>query len=372
MRLVLTGGGTGGHIYPGLALAEAFGRQNDFAPLDVLFIGTRDRLEARLVPQAGLPIAFVRAAPLERRLSLSFAVTAAANAAGFLQALAVLHRARPDILIATGGYVALPVVVALRVVRFLGRSRARIALLEPNARSGLTNRLLAPLADEIWYGASPGRALGPREHVTGTPVRAAMRERLDPSAARTRFGLRPDRTTVAVFGGSQGARSLNEAVAELALAGLPAQLQILLVTGTRDYASVEGRLRGSPDVCVRAYLDEPSWAYAAADFVIARAGASTLAELAATGTPAILVPYPHATDDHQTYNALAFAASGAARVVPDASIDGTYLRTILLEVLAPDASARMTAAAHALAAADPCAAIVARVKTWSFANSVEP
>ena len=176
MRLVLTGGGTGGHIYPALAIAEAFAADPSFDPLDVLFVGTHGGLEAQIVPRAQLPIAYVRAAPFVRKRTTALARTFLANGAGVLQALGILHRARPDVLIATGGYVAFPVVAALRLVRMVRRSRAKIALLEPNAATGLTNRLLAPLVDEIWYAmAPPGRALGAREFVVGTPVRATMR-----------------------------------------------------------------------------------------------------------------------------------------------------------------------------------------------------
>jgi len=188
VKLVLAGGGTGGHIYPGLAIAEAFRDDAAFAPLDVLFVGTRDRLEAQIVPKAGVPIAFVHAAPLARKPSFSLARTIVANAAGFVESLAILHRAKPDVLIATGGYVALPVVAALRFVRLLGRTKAKIALLEPNAVAGITNRLLAPLVDEVWYAATPARALGTRERVVGTPVRSSMRRAMDPAAARVALG----------------------------------------------------------------------------------------------------------------------------------------------------------------------------------------
>jgi UDP-N-acetylglucosamine--N-acetylmuramyl-(pentapeptide) pyrophosphoryl-undecaprenol N-acetylglucosamine transferase len=373
VRLVLTGGGTGGHVYPALALAEAFAGEATFAPLAVSFIGTRDRMEARIVPQAGLPMTFVHAAPLVRAVSFDLFATLFANARGFFEALAVLHRVRPDVLIATGGYVTLPVVAALRAVRLLGRSHAKIALLEPNARAGLTNRLLGPLADEVWYGVrSPGLALAANEHVVGTPVRASLRRALDAGVARTALGLDPARTTLVVFGGSQGARSLNEAVAGFALAGLPADLQILVVAGTNGYAPLHERLQHVTGVRVLTYLDDPHAAYAAADVVLSRAGASTLAELAATATPAVLVPYPHATDDHQAHNARAFAADGAALVVPDTELDATRLRALLAAVLEPAALRAMRAAARARAASDPCAAIVARVKTWSFANHVDP
>ncbi|GAC1444807.1 MAG: undecaprenyldiphospho-muramoylpentapeptide beta-N-acetylglucosaminyltransferase [Vulcanimicrobiaceae bacterium] len=369
MRVVLTGGGTGGHVYPALALAEAFAADPDFAPLAIDFIGTRDGLESRIVPVAGLPLHAVRAAPLARRMGFSFARTLATNVRGVVEALRILHRLKPDVLVATGGYVSLPVVTALRLVRALGRTSARIAVLEPNAAPGLTNRLLAPLVDEVWYAVAPaGRPLRARERVVGVPVRASMRRAMSAHDARARLGLPHDGHVVVVMGGSQGARSINDAVAELAEAGLPAGLCVVIIAGDRDFASLAARLTGRANVTVLAYLDDPRVAYAAADLVVARAGASTLGELAATATPAILVPYPFATADHQARNAREFARAGAARVVTDRELDAAHLRRALDEALEPHALAAMRDAARRVARIDPCATIVARVKGWSPAK----
>jgi UDP-N-acetylglucosamine--N-acetylmuramyl-(pentapeptide) pyrophosphoryl-undecaprenol N-acetylglucosamine transferase len=366
----LTGGGTGGHIYPALAIAEACALEPAFAPLDVLFVGARDRLEATIVPKAGVDIAFVHGAPLARGRPLALARTVLANARGFLDSLAILHRARPDVLIATGGYVALPVVAALRAVRTLGRSKARIAIFEANAAPGLANRLLGPLADETWYAIAPPRRLRPRERVVGTPVRSSLHRPCWPDDARRELGLDQTCRTIVVMGGSQGARSLNEALAGLVEAGLPADWQVVALTGTRDYDALRARLARYPRTTVLAYLDDPRVLYAAADLVVARAGASTLGELAATGTPAVLVPYPHATADHQTANAHAFAAGGGARVVADADLEPLRLRAEIAAALR-DLPALRARAARA-ASRDPRTAIVARVKSWQAANRAHP
>ena len=137
MKVLLTGGGTGGHVYPALAIAEALGDVAELQPLEFLFVGTRAGLEARVVPKTGVPVAYVHAAPLQRRVSFAIVRTLVDNARGFFEGLAILHRFQPDVAIATGGYVTLPVVAALWIVRLLRLSRARIALLEPNARAGL-------------------------------------------------------------------------------------------------------------------------------------------------------------------------------------------------------------------------------------------
>ncbi|MGB8205486.1 MAG: UDP-N-acetylglucosamine--N-acetylmuramyl-(pentapeptide) pyrophosphoryl-undecaprenol N-acetylglucosamine transferase, partial [Candidatus Baltobacteraceae bacterium] len=272
MKVVLTGGGTGGHVYPALAIAEALRDEPDVAPLELLFVGTREGLEAKIVPRAGLTLAYVHAAPVARGKPLALARTLLENARGLVEALAVMHRFRPDAAIATGGYVAFPVVAALRLVRALRRSKAKLVLLELNAKAGLTNRLLGPLVDEIWLALAPAGAPGAKERVTGTPVRASLRREMAPEDGRRELGLATRLTTIVVMGGSQGARSINEALrAMLTSQALPEDWQVLIVSGERDYAAMKpleleactpGRVR------VTAYLDDPRAAYAAADLVV--------------------------------------------------------------------------------------------------------
>ncbi|MGH7728301.1 MAG: UDP-N-acetylglucosamine--N-acetylmuramyl-(pentapeptide) pyrophosphoryl-undecaprenol N-acetylglucosamine transferase [Vulcanimicrobiaceae bacterium] len=371
MKLALAGGGTGGHIYPALALAERFAGEGAFAPLDVLYLGMPDGLEAELVRAAGLRFAPVRAAPLLRGRPRALGTTLARNALGFGDALAAFHRFAPDALIATGGYAAVPAVAALRAVRTLGRSRARIALLEPNLEAGLANRLLAPLADEVWLGAAlPGRKLGARERLVGIPVRASFARPRAAAQARAELGLEPGRTTVVAFGGSQGARTLNETFAALAERGALGERQVLLVAGRANGEALAARLRSIPQIRVVGYLDDPAPGYAAADLVVARAGASTLAELAASGTPALLVPYPFATGAHQLHNARAVAARGAALVLLDAELTPERLAAELDRALEPERLAAMRAAV--CGERDPAAAIVARVKAWLGTNGSVP
>ncbi len=288
------------------------------------------------------------------------------NAAGIAVALRALARFKPAMVVATGGYVCFPVVVAARILRALRVVRCRIALLEINVTPGLTNRLLRPLVDEVWttYAASAG-SFGAKAVQTGAPVRASLRMVKDAASARERLGLDPDRTTVVVIGGSQGARSVNEAVAAMVTRRSPVgDWQVLHVSGERDFAYMQAEQRELADgnrVQLVAYLDDPADAYAAADVVVARAGASTLAELAVAGVPAVLIPYPYAADQHQAHNAALFAAGGAAVVVPDAELDGDRLWWTLREVLEPDRSAAMRSSARALVPRNAEAAIVARI-----------
>jgi UDP-N-acetylglucosamine--N-acetylmuramyl-(pentapeptide) pyrophosphoryl-undecaprenol N-acetylglucosamine transferase len=373
VKLVLTGGGTGGHVYPALAIAETFSREKDFTPLTTLFVGTKDRMESEIVPKAGVEIEYVRAAPLERKISGAFFGMLVTNLLGFVESFEIVRKLRPDVLIATGGYVTLPVMAAARAARTLGIMGTKLVVLEPNAIAGLTNKMLGPFVDEVWYSiAPPGRKLGSREVVIGTPVRATMRRKMTAQEGRAALKLDPDKTTIVVMGGSLGARSINDAVAGLVRAGLPDEWQLVLISGQRDQQDMWRQLGWRERVKVVAYLDDPRPAYAAADIVVSRAGASTIGELAATGTPALLVPYPHATADHQTHNAQAYAAGGAARIVPDAELDAGRLRLELTAALKGERAASMRAAAEKAALADPRAAIVARVKSWGAPNVDNP
>ena len=359
LKIVFTGGGTGGHLYPAISIADALrGR----ATID--FIGTADRLEATIVPKAGYRLHVVRSRPLVRRISFELLRTLLTNAVGVVQSIAVLMRLRPHIVIATGGYVCFPVVLAARFLRFLRLQRGAIALLEPNASPGLTNRLLAPLVDEIWGAFPMGDARFGKKYVcTGIPVRASLHELPSRDDAIAQLGLSPNRRTLLAMGGSQGARSINDALVALIRSdGLPAGWQLVHVTGEREYDRVRATLDASAHSgAVRPYLDNLSGAYACADLVVARSGASTLAEFATLGLPSILVPYPHAADDHQTRNAQAFASAGAAVLLTDRDVVAGRLGAILAEVTASGRLVDMRRAASALRPEHPVATILARI-----------
>ena len=343
------------------ALREAFAGGGGY---ERRFFGNRRGLEATLVTT--MPLAFVPGAPLQRRLSLDTLRTLARNVAGGAVALRALLIFRPMLVIATGGYVCFPVVVAARLLCFARQLECRIALLEINAAPGLTNRLLGPLVDEVWvtYEAS-GRFFGSKARLTGAPVRASLIERLDPAESREALGLQAQRTTIVVMGGSQGARTINDVLATIVtLRALPDDWQILQISGERDYATLRARLAAlAPGNVVRllAYLPDPAPAYAAADIVVARAGASTLAELAATGTPAVLIPFPFAAEDHQAANARLFAAAGAAVVLRDADLTPESLLAVLATCLEAERRRDMRAAAAIVSPGGAGEKIVERV-----------
>jgi UDP-N-acetylglucosamine--N-acetylmuramyl-(pentapeptide) pyrophosphoryl-undecaprenol N-acetylglucosamine transferase len=228
----------------------------------------------------------------------------------------------------------------------------------------LTNRLLAPLVDETWT-AFADSALGNRSIHTGIPVRESLHRHANRIEAARRLQLDPSRRTILAIGGSQGARSINETVAALVTRrALPADWQVLHVSGERDYEYMRAEEREpfeNNKVVLVPYLDDVADAYALSDVVIGRAGASTLGELMALALPAVLIPYPHASENHQDANARAFAAGGGAVVIPDNELNADRLWWTLREVMEPQRLSTMRDAVRSLSSGDPLATILARV-----------
>ncbi|MBV9737315.1 MAG: UDP-N-acetylglucosamine--N-acetylmuramyl-(pentapeptide) pyrophosphoryl-undecaprenol N-acetylglucosamine transferase, partial [Candidatus Eremiobacteraeota bacterium] len=262
------------------------------------------------------------------------------------------------------GYVCFPVVTAARILRSARLLSSPIVLLEINAQPGLTNRMLAPLVDEVWgpFDDAP-REFAEKYYATGVPIRASLRQLPDRAVAAHRLSLDPLKRTLLVMGGSQGARSINDAVvALLSNQQLPEGWQVLHLSGESDYARVSSAYQklGGSNV-VLPFLADPMDAYACADVALARAGAATLAELAAVGLPSVLVPYPHASEDHQRVNAQRFERVGAAAVIDDAKLNAEALVRTLGTVLGPPTLQRMSEAARSLSKPQALDSIIERV-----------
>ena len=297
---------------------------------EVTFIGG-ERAERELVPAAGYPLRFLRVAPLARRSPARAASAVVVDAAAFLKAWTMLGELAPDAVMGAGGYVAGPVGAAA-VAR-----RVPLVLTEADSHLGLTNRLLARFARRVCLAFPlPGRT-GPRYRVTGRPVPAPATDR---AAARARFGVPRQETCVLVFGGSQGARSINLAAVE-AFNG--AGFHVLHAAGERDLPDLESP---GPHYDLRGYIDDFGQALLASDLVIARAGGSIF-EIAAHGRPAVLIPYPYATADHQSANARFMEKAGAAIVIPDAELTAGRLAQEVGRLLAD--RGRLAAMARAAA-----------------------
>lgn len=355
IRVLFAGGGTGGHVYPALAVADELAERG---PLEALFVGTKGGLEAAVVPAAGYRIRHIAARGVRGRGIGAAAVTLAMLVAGTVRAAAIIARFRPDVVFGSGGYASAATVAAAFL---LGRT---IVLQEQNSVPGMANRLLAPLARRIYVGFEQARArLGGGERVvwTGNPLRRSIRPRRDPSA-RLRFGLRPDMPVLLVFGGSQGAMRLNRAAARL-LRVRPG-LQGILQTGERGYEETLGELEGTgPRVFVAAYIDDIEEAYASADVALARAGALSVSELAAVGLPSVLVPYPHAADDHQRRNARVVVEAGGAEMIEDGELDETSLAAALDPLLRdPGRLEAMRLALAAVGRTDAAALVAADIE----------
>ncbi|SFU57719.1 undecaprenyldiphospho-muramoylpentapeptide beta-N-acetylglucosaminyltransferase [Alicyclobacillus macrosporangiidus] len=352
MRVVLTGGGTGGHIYPAIALWRRMARE--LGQLDVLYIGSERGLERDIVPRQGLTFAAIPAAGLKRELSLAAVRTLVTTWRGYRQAHRLLRRFRPDVVVGTGGYVTLPVVFAA------SRRGIPSVVWEGNARPGLTNQLCARRAHSVAVSFPDSERWFPRARrvvVTGNP-RAS--EVLDVSldrvaAARREYGLDPERKLVVCFAGSRGAETVNEVVTELLprFADRP-QWQLLYVTGGAHYDDVEARVRRHADrvpgnVRLVPFVHDMPPVLRQADVVVTRAGSSTLAEICALGLAAVLIPSPYVTANHQEENAMRLAERGAALMIRERELSADRLWEVLTRVLDGGEGARLRQAAKALA-----------------------
>lgn len=332
--VLLVGGGTAGHVLPAIATAQTLMRLEPDIRLE--FAGRARSLEERLVSAAGLPFNVVDAVALPRRVSSELVTVVPRLIAGVRSARRLLTESGARSLASFGGYVALPLTLA-------ARNRIPLILHEQNSRPGLANRLAARSADHIavtFPSSSEGLRSRVRINIVGNPVQERIRD-LDVVARRPealqRLGLSAERRTLLVLGGSQGARSINRAVTAAADAWRALNLQVVHLTGERGYEESvawwhsAGVDPDDPDVGIRvhAFAHDMSDVYAVADLAVSRAGATTLAELSVLGIPSILVPYPHATAQHQDANAVALVAAGAAVLVDDGTLSPEVLSSVV-------------------------------------------
>jgi UDP-N-acetylglucosamine--N-acetylmuramyl-(pentapeptide) pyrophosphoryl-undecaprenol N-acetylglucosamine transferase len=349
-RVVIAAGGTAGHVVPALAIADALRDSG----AEVEFVGG-ERAEAELVPRAGYPFHALRVAGLDRRNPLRAARAAGLAARAVGRARRLLRSLGADAVLGGGGYVAGPVGLAAATLRL------PLVLTEADSHLGIANRLLAPAARRVFLAFPIEGRTGARYEVVGRPIPRHVLD-AEREEARARLGVPPEATCILVFGGSLGAKRLNDAA--LDAFGPDAPGVVLHVCGRRDHAELRDRLEalGSPPHYLLCdYVDPFGPAYAAADVAVARAGGSVF-ELAAAALPSVLVPYPHATADHQTGNARWMADGGAAVVVPDAELDGPRLaREVGGLLAAPERLGAMRNAARALARPDAAERVAAEL-----------
>lgn len=316
MKIIVSGGGTGGHIYPALTLIRTLQQKVD--KLEVLYVGTHAGLEADIIPKEGIPFATVDLQGFKRSLSPENLLRAARAIKGVGKAMGIVRKFQPDVVVGTGGYVCGPVLMAASLLRIPS------LIQEQNVIPGITNKILSKFVNKIATGYQEANGAFPANKVvfTGNPIRQevmAQRQEADYEA----FDLHPGTTTILVSGGSRGARTINRAMVEVLkhYAGRR-DVQILHATGKGEYEDIISRisaagldLQQADNIKVKPYLYNMPQAMAIADLAIFRAGATGLAELTAKGIPAILVPYPYAAENHQEHNARAVEKAGAARVI---------------------------------------------------------
>ena len=366
MKVVLTGGGTGGHVYPAISIAQALA---DAVPdVEILYMGSSHGPEGEIARGAGLEFAAIPSGPLTKALSVRNASSLGKLIVGVFRARRILKRFGPDVVIGTGGYVTAAILLA---------QRRKIVIHEQNARPGRTNLMLARFADKICVTFEASAAFLPRDKVvvTGLPIRREFRSLPDKAEARRALGLSEDAFTIVAVGGSQGARKPNEIVAAAWPILDDGATQLLHQVGARNIDEMSARLglpEEHPRYRVEAYIDMPL-ALASADLVVSRSGASTIAEITAVGLPSILFPYPHAYADHQTTNARCLVDGGAAVLCSDASTTPETLAGIISDLRdSPDKLAAMARASAALGkpdAADRVAQIALSIADRGLRNA---
>ena len=365
MRVLIAGGGTGGHLYPGIALARELQRRDPSC--QVSFVGTAQGIEARVVPREGFELDVIHVAGLKGKSRVERTIGFGLLPIAALDSWRVIAKRRPDLVIGVGGFASGPV---LAIAALFGYPTM---LLEQNALPGITNRLLARVVRAAAVNFESALAYFPRTgFVAGNPVRpeffpAEGEEKHDPfDSSEAGGGVALAQGRVLIFGGSQGAHAINVAMVEAAsrLAASGVRLAITHQTGERDLDLVRSAYANARLAArVEAFIYEIDREMKAADVVICRAGATTLAELAASGTPAILVPLPNATDDHQRMNAEVVARAGAAVMLEERGLTGDTLAAAITGLVGDVARLRgMAAAARQLARPDAAQRIADRAE----------
>lgn len=333
MKVILSGGGTGGHIYPALTIASQIKVLRPDA--EIIFVGTEQGLEKDIIPRYGYPLRFIEVAGFKRSLSFDTLRSLYKMFKGLLDAKKIIEEEKPDLVIGTGGYVCGP------IVWIAAKCGIPTCIQEQNAMPGITNKILSGSVKKVFLGYKEaekyfsGKAA--KLEYSGNPIRTEILD-FDKAAAYEELGLDPHKKTILVSGGSRGARSINKAMqeVELALSGRE-EIQILHATGDANYEAYMTELAKlgtvGDNIFIKPYLHNMPTALAAADLAVFRAGAIGLAELMAKGIPSILVPYPYATANHQEFNARAVEAKGAAKVVLDKDLTGDKILEIIEQLL---------------------------------------
>lgn len=356
---MIAGGGTGGHLYPGIALAQELEKKWQ---AEIMFIGTNYGIENRVLPKGPYRFEKIWMRGLQRKMSMANLMFPLRLAVSFVQSAVLFAQFRPNVVIGTGGYVSAPALLAGLVLRI------PTVIQEQNSYPGLVNRVLGKWVEQLHLTYADSRRYFKRKHgvfVSGTPVRGDF-NRIEKPAALRKFDLSTNKTTLLIFGGSQGARAINQVVLQsLESLMASADRQLLWAVGEPDWETVREALPAFPDrICARPYIEDMAAAYAAADLAVCRAGATTLAEISLCGLPALLIPYPYATARHQVFNAKSMEQAGAAVMIEqrDLTVD-RFLQTVTQLLQDETRRHRMSDAAKRVARPNAAADIVENIET---------
>jgi len=327
--VILAGGGTGGHIYPAIAIASEI--KCRFPDSEILFIGTRKGLEKELVPRNNFNLEFISAKGLARSLRKELFFLPFYILKSLLESRTILRKYQPDIVVGTGGYVSLPVVLMASL------QRKKTLIQEQNSYPGISTRILSLVASRVCLSYQDSTRYFPLKRklrVLGNPIRKEIISGNKEEGLK-KFDLNPDKKTVFILGGSQGSRKLNQALREgISYLEQPGDIQLLWQTGSKDFEEIRDSMKGANVAStVLPFIQDMSLAYAVADLLVCRSGALTLAEVTACGKPSILIPYPFATADHQRYNAMSLKEKGAAEVILEKEIKGENLAILIVGLL---------------------------------------
>ncbi len=324
MKVIISGGGTGGHIFPAVAIANALRQRIN--SVDILFVGAEGKMEMEKVPAAGYNIVGLPVAGFQRRLTVKNITFFFKLAASMLKARKVVRQFHPDVVVGVGGYASGP------VLRVAGNWRIPAIIQEQNSFPGITNRILAKKVSKICVAYPDMERFFPEDKIilTGNPVRQSLLSQVERKEAAEYFGLNPNKKVLFVTGGSLGARTINEGL----LAGyqrlIDDDVQVIWQTGKFYYEQVKAQVSDNKNIKIMAFVDRMEAAFSLADVVVSRAGASSISEIALLNKAAVFVPSPNVSEDHQTKNAMALVKEEAAVMVKDTEVKEKLVSEVLL------------------------------------------
>ncbi|QCX32581.1 undecaprenyldiphospho-muramoylpentapeptide beta-N-acetylglucosaminyltransferase [Caloramator sp. E03] len=332
MKVIISGGGTGGHIYPGVAIAKKLKERH--SNCEILFIGSKNGLEKKLIPKEGFKINFITVEGLNKKLSLKTPISVMKAFKGYFQAASIIKQFKPDIVIGTGGYVCGPVVFAAAL------KGIPTIIHEQNAFPGMTNKILAHFASKIAITFKESEKYFPKNKIvlTGNPIRSQILNQ-NKSKCRAVWKFDINRPLILVVGGSRGAKNINNAVCDIIPSLIEQNIQLLFVTGETQYDEIVKKLNYKKNdnkfkgVVIEPYIYNMQDALGACDIIISRAGATILSEITALGIPAVLIPSPYVANNHQEYNAMSLEQNGAAVVIKENQLKSDIFKEQVISLI---------------------------------------